>query len=113
MKPCKRCEQPTSGKSGDEDPYCPQCEYEIKRDGLMTLREAMARGLTKVRMYNWNPQAHLVLDRNEDGMYGPWAKLIDPPGQFALNSKPDNVLVIGLPQTPDWVVFQDESEEDK
>ena len=46
----------------------------------MTLKEAMEKGLTKIRLPVWNPHAYLELYKLPSGHYGPWVTLKDVGG---------------------------------
>jgi hypothetical protein len=44
----------------------------------VTIKEAMAKGISELRLPEWNPQAKLSLQRTPDGKhFTPWARLHD------------------------------------
>jgi hypothetical protein len=47
----------------------------------MTIPECTKKKLIRIRLKEWNEQAYLELHLTDAGFYGPWAKLVDPPGQ--------------------------------
>ena len=75
----------------------------------MTIKEIMGKGITKIRLPVWvNPNAHLKLDKFEDGTYGPWAHLFDEWGQRALGLEigSQEVLIYELKET-NWEEFKE------
>ncbi len=56
----------------------------------MTLEQARERGLTRVRKPGWAfPDDVLILDRLENGTYGPWATLHSPAMARIRAERPD------------------------
>lgn len=43
----------------------------------MTIKEAMKKGLTKLKLPEWNSSAYVELTKLEAGKYGPWVTLYD------------------------------------
>lgn len=54
----------------------------------MTVFEAMKKGLTKIRLPFWNDHAFLLLNKLDDGRYGPWVELHDPASTKEINKLP-------------------------
>lgn len=78
----------------------------------MTMTEARERKLTRIRKPYWNPQAHLVLTHDPEFGYGPWVTLVDPPGQAAIGTGPQNLLAMQADDgEEDWEPFEEESRE--
>lgn len=50
----------------------------------MTLKEAVAKRIPRVRLPKWNLNAYLRLPLLDGGGHGPWAELYDPYGQATL-----------------------------
>ena len=72
----------------------------------MTIKEALAKGIKKVRLPQWNNKAYLELPVLGGGKYGLWAELHDPFSCFALgkSDEPTYILIMQILQ-------QDESTE--
>jgi len=52
---------------------------------VVNIQEVMKKGLTKIRLNKWaNPDAHIELNKTEDGKYTPWTLLHDDWGKIAL-----------------------------
>ena len=68
----------------------------------MTLREAIANKVGRVRDPNWNPQAYFKLEYDENGHLLPWATLVDPIGQRALGIEVGSQKECLLLKLPEW-----------
>ncbi len=62
----------------------------------MNLKEVQEKGLLKIRLPKWNKFAYIRLTKLPDGIYGPWAELID------VNSDPIPMLTMSL-AGDEWV----------
>lgn len=50
----------------------------------MTIREALQRRLTRVRLAAWEPSAHIELPLLSNGFYAPWATVRDVAGEHPI-----------------------------
>jgi len=58
----------------------------------VTAREAIEKGIRRVRLLRWNKWTYLELPpKLSDGTHGPWAHLYDPIGCCVLRSHPEGV----------------------
>ena len=58
----------------------------------MTARQAIEKGIRRVRLPNWDLWTYLELPaRHEDGTHGPWALLYDPISSSVLQDHPEGV----------------------
>jgi hypothetical protein len=75
----------------------------------MKIKEAMEKGLTKLRLPHWaNPDAHIELYKDERG-YGPWATLVDSWGERAFTKEEYDKLkkILIVFDTDDrWVPYE-------
>jgi hypothetical protein len=72
---------------------------------LMSIREAEARGFTKLRLDKWaNPDDYLEFTIVEGGGFGPWVKLWSPANEIVGNENPHKMLItlLGDPDDPCW-----------
>jgi len=69
----------------------------------MTIKEALAKGIKKVRLPQWDNGAYLELPILEGGKYGPWAKLYDQSVSFGI-TKPMSIFILHLTkdEATDW-----------
>ena len=73
----------------------------------MTIQEVREKGLEAIRKPYWNPKARIELYRTPDGIYGPWADLIDPPGQAAIETGPQKLLMTEIDDgQADWEEYE-------
>lgn len=71
----------------------------------MTIDEAIAARVARVRLPNWNPGAYLQFHLLPDGMCGPWVILHDP-----CSGQPDaNIIITELLSAEDRYVAANES----
>jgi hypothetical protein len=72
---------------------------------LISIKEAEARGFTRLRLGNWsNPDDYVEFTLTEHG-FGPWVKLWSPANEIAGNQNPHKMLIteIGDVNDPCWI----------
>jgi hypothetical protein len=72
--------------------------------GLVSIKEAETRGLTKLRLDKWsNPDDYLEFTKIGDG-FGPWVKLWSPANAIVGNKNPHSMLItmLGDVNDPCW-----------
>lgn len=75
---------------------------------LISINEAMRRGLTKLRLDKWsNPQDHIELQKLDAGNYGPWVKLWSPTAAVCGYPNPQKLIItmLGDLDDPSWRPF--------
>jgi len=50
----------------------------------VTIREALTRGIRRVRLSHWESNAYIELPILPEGYYGPWATIHDSSGEIQM-----------------------------